>query len=764
MQANSPVAGPASRVSTVAGLIALVTLALVVRLLGSTLVLIDGGEVVLQLGDPYYHLRRASFSLVHLPEWFSFDPALAFPSGGPVPWPPLFDLGLAALARALGGGVGTLERVAALQAPVLGALTVVPVFLTARRLFGDRAALLASALLALLPAHSEASAVGNGDHTAAVTLLGTVLMALYVAALDERTRGRRLILLFVSLALVRAAILLTWQGSILYLGFGEPALILAGASRRSPRLLAANALSALGAAALVAPIAWDWPRAVGGPFSASELSRLHVLLLGLASLVSATLVGLSRWSPAASARSGLVRAGGVGAFVGAIALLFPDVRAGVMPTASFLGRGESLGAFTLEQSTAFGAFGVALAELGWWVLLIPVGPLAFVPLLRHRDLTAAAAYLIACATALGALTLVQLRFGTDYSPVASIAFAPLLERAIGFYWFRILGASGPIPAGRATMIAALLLGLSLWPAMRQVHLRKLSVDMRFGWSGADTGDRALRTADGTLLRFAETLRDELGQPEDRLVRDLEPRTGVMAWPAMAHTIRWIAQVGLPADAFGSYVGPGTYEAVSQFFTIRNEDDAVAMMRRLRTPWLVTQLLPGADGATVVRRLHEDLGQASGALEHLGRFRLVAEDPVAGVPFAALLGQRARATLPPYRLFEVVDGANLQMTTDPGAAVSVRVVLVSPGGRRISYGVETIADAQGHASLRIPYATKTSSSVRPDGPLVVDSGSYREVVELTEEDVRSGREVSVRFGPNQPGRSETERAGGRAHIP
>jgi len=147
--------------------------AFVLRTTNAATVLVDGA-VVFAENDPYYHMRRV-FQVLHAwPRVPYFDPALDHPHGAPVIFPPLFDLAIATLARL--GGLGTddrlaVERLAAFVPPILGALTCVPLFLLARRVAGSGAALLATALLALLPAHVWYCRRGFVDHHVAVTLL-----------------------------------------------------------------------------------------------------------------------------------------------------------------------------------------------------------------------------------------------------------------------------------------------------------------------------------------------------------------------------------------------------------------------------------------------------------------------------------------------------------------------------------------------------------------------------------------------------------------
>jgi hypothetical protein len=106
-----------TRRTTVLLLLAAAAGALLVRMLGAEEVF-RGEDVVFRGMDAYYHARRALYSLVHFPELLQRDAYLNFPYGSAVPWPPFYDLLLAALAKLLGGGQATLDRVGALLPPL----------------------------------------------------------------------------------------------------------------------------------------------------------------------------------------------------------------------------------------------------------------------------------------------------------------------------------------------------------------------------------------------------------------------------------------------------------------------------------------------------------------------------------------------------------------------------------------------------------------------------------------------------------------------
>ena len=102
------------------------------------------------------------------------DPYLG-PDAPRVAVPPLFDLLVGSIAWAIGLGAPTartVEVVGALIPPILGALTVIVVFLIGTRLFDRRTGFLAAAVLAVAPGQFlTRSVLGFTDHHVAEAFL-----------------------------------------------------------------------------------------------------------------------------------------------------------------------------------------------------------------------------------------------------------------------------------------------------------------------------------------------------------------------------------------------------------------------------------------------------------------------------------------------------------------------------------------------------------------------------------------------------------------
>ncbi|HEX9406048.1 MAG TPA: STT3 domain-containing protein, partial [Thermoanaerobaculia bacterium] len=129
----------------------------------------SGGRVYLDGPDGYYHLHRAARTLQHWPVVPLVDPAINYPAGGIIDWPPLFDGLLATLAFPLRTD-RALEIIGALLPPLLGALQLIVLFMLVHSLRGRRAALAAVVVAAVLPAVVRYTLLGNLDHDPFFTL------------------------------------------------------------------------------------------------------------------------------------------------------------------------------------------------------------------------------------------------------------------------------------------------------------------------------------------------------------------------------------------------------------------------------------------------------------------------------------------------------------------------------------------------------------------------------------------------------------------
>src|SRR5438128_986560 len=225
----------------------------------------SGGRVYLDGPDGYYHLRRAAMTLQHWPLVPNFDPAINYPAGGMISWPPLFDGLLATLALPFRSD-HALEIIGAFLPPVLGALQLILLYMLVHSLRSRRAALAAVSVAAILPAVVRYTLLGNLDHDPFFTLC--LLLSLLGLARED-------------VALVATGLacgILGWTGAIVQVAIAAAVVICI----RRPLAARALAIGATIATAVVLPfvIVSPWR---GATFEG--LSWLHIAALAGAGVV-----------------------------------------------------------------------------------------------------------------------------------------------------------------------------------------------------------------------------------------------------------------------------------------------------------------------------------------------------------------------------------------------------------------------------------------------------------------------------------------------
>lgn len=709
-------------------LLGIAGLALALRAVGAGDVFPGGGDVVLSIWDSAYHARRAFFSFEAFPALLTFDGYMSYPDGAVVPMPPLYDWALGGVARLLASSEMGFARVAAWWSPAWGVLAVLPCYAMGRALGGRGAGLVAAALLAVLPAGAFTSGVGDVDHHAAAALLAASFASLSVSlALPDLSR-RDALGLGVALASCRAALLLTWSGSLLPLAVGEAALLASGLAAGSPRRLAVQAASALAAALLVAPWVALAPEPPGGPLTPTTLSWLHVAALAAAAAVASAMAVIEQRRPLGSAWARVLRGAGIAGVVGIPVLAVPALRAALAPGVAFLLGEDPWAPTNAEQKTLF-ASGGARQLFGYFAYAIPVAALAVLARARDPRLRAAALGLALWTAALAVLALSQVRFANEFAPFGAVAFALGLAELHAALARRL-------PAVAAGAVATALAGLLLWPAITEFHAPG------FARAGALLSGDAEETGPHSLTRFARAIREVTPETSGYLDELGHPEYGVLCKPSHGHVIQWVARRATSANGFGPYLDPEKYETVLEFFRTGSESRAYAIARELGARYVMTYAHEGLVAGRLAGLLHRLDGSTVDGTRHAGHFRLVAEGPPGGVPLWSAFPRGAPDSVVPYKLFEVVEGARIEARLDPAALLAAALTLVTPEGRRFLWRGVAAADALGVASLRVPYATEASTPVRASGVYRVVAGGRVRSLAVSERDVREGRTLAL----------------------
>jgi asparagine N-glycosylation enzyme membrane subunit Stt3 len=697
--------------------------------------------------DAYYHLRRIAYSLASFPAILGTDSYINFPSGAKPIWTPLFDWLLALVLWLLPGdrSEAAMERLLAWAPPLLGASCVVILYALARRHFGRPVAILAAALLAVLPAHVWTSQLGFLDHHVAVALMSTlVLWALLGALCSDRLRPALL------LGAALGAALLLWPGCLLEVALAAAALLarIAGttdpvlARSRAHRFAAAFAFAAL----LVAPqgLASEWPR--WGELSPLVLSRFQPIVLAAAALWLVAVAALWRWTGVP--RSAATRLASAAAVAAAFALILvagaPELRSGLADMWAWLARREEFQSVVAESEPLLASergvrmAGRLLTPLVW---TSPVLLAALVWLSRRRGPWPAGAVVAGWCAVFCVAALAQRRFVASLAAPFALAVAGCAVPAARELRRRFAGrrvAGGVAAAACAAALLALAMPVVDFYAHPIGNLLRAS-------RGEPAAIRGWQRTQRGLVPVARWLALHSPPTSGWLDPGAQPEYGVLAAWGDGHLLRWIARRPVVQDNFGDDVGADNFAQAERYYASTSEAEALAILAALRVRYVVVRGSGSGHGGayapeSLFARLHWLKG-SSGSLAvgpegstvqvpALAHHRLLLD--------AATRDARAGESRPAYKLYEVVAGARVSGRAAPEALVTLRLPVYASGAGRFVYRSETRADADGRYRLTLPYANEGAvSDLRPAPHYELRAGDARATLAIDEAAVREG---------------------------
>jgi hypothetical protein len=213
-----------------------------------------------------------------------------------------------------------------------------------------------------------------------------------------------------------------------------------------------------------------------------------------------------------------------------------------------------------------------------------------------------------------------------------------------------------------------------------------------------------------------------------------PAYGLLLNANLGHTVRHYARRPVAADNLWDKTP--TFALATSFHGLEDEARALAVARELRGRYVVTAADP-TRSAAIASRLDRHDGREADGHPRLEHFRLVTEGPPGGAPLSNLFGRAAPPGTVPYKLFEIVEGALIEVPGAAGAQVEAKVRVVTPFGRGFDYEARGEVGADGLARVRVPYATRTTAPARPTGPWRLRSGDASGTLDVSDEQVASG---------------------------
>jgi dolichyl-diphosphooligosaccharide--protein glycosyltransferase len=140
--------------------------------------------------DAYYYMRLVDNLVVNFPYLNVFDPYILYPGGDFITRvPAFFAYILSGAVRLLGGAAAdqhTVDSIAVFVPPLLGALSVIPVYFIGRALVNRWAGLIAALIFSIMPGQLlSCTLLGNTDHHCAEIFLSGFFSMFFILAIQH---------------------------------------------------------------------------------------------------------------------------------------------------------------------------------------------------------------------------------------------------------------------------------------------------------------------------------------------------------------------------------------------------------------------------------------------------------------------------------------------------------------------------------------------------------------------------------------------------
>ncbi|MCD1294171.1 oligosaccharyl transferase, archaeosortase A system-associated [Methanocella sp. CWC-04] len=776
----------------------IMVLGLIIRLIPVTYNIING-QVILPEFDTYYHLRRITYTIEHFPFTNIYDSYVNYPGGYLIGWPPLFDLIAATLSLIVGLGSPdrfTIELTSSMLPVAIGLLSLIPLYYLTKDAMGEKAALIAALVMAILPAAVFRTVFGFADHHALEVLVSLTMYVLFIRGVtmardsglgfSNLKENRKPVTYAVLAGIAAACMVFTWDGAPIFISIIVIYAFIQYAydayNKMNPEYLTVSGLiTSVTALMIVAPFAATSNMGQQFQITAIYLSWFHILfLLGIAIFFLAA--GMlfktmaDKKAPWYSAPAIVITAGAAALMFIKLALpqFFSNIEEGLI----FLSGGSKV-LQTIVEVEPLLSYNGELSFIIPWVyfstafILAILGFIAYLAFtLPDKKVRNVEIFLIVWTLIIIVLGLLQKRFVyllavnvaifSGYMIYVGLNLAGLdnigkAEKSRGKKKMPKAGEGAIQPALIAVFIISIIV---LLPVLNNaITIASTQEQYSKDWNDACTWLR-----DNTP-KTSYTYSADIGTA---------PEYGVMSWwdygnfilyrgerPAVSNNF----QTGIEDSAryfvagdesyansimdkrncryvmidqrMGSPYAGAMYGIFDNIPYMADEDpSSYYMFYRMPEPLGSEEVIDGNDKYYDSMYARMFYGDGCGGFNELGGI-------VDGLEHYRLV--YVTSGIDPVKIFEYVKGSKITGTAQPGSKVELRLTLEIPGGdtNKKTYYSSAIADSDGQYSFTVPYPTSGYPGViKAVSKYSIISGASEVLVDVPEDAISEGKVINA----------------------
>lgn len=688
--------------------------------------------------DVYMRLRKILVYFNSFPKTAIHDYFQGYPEGTGVITPPTMEYLMAMLLWPLHFmhmSVSFVEKLIALIPPFVGAVTAALIYRFTANVAGISAGFVAGMLLAITPAHMEATILGRFDNEMIEPLFLLITFCAYIKTYDENYKLKYWIIT----AVVAFLYLSIWRGAIIFLSLvGIDILLRFWIERNDVHLLRlrGNGASVMYAikAVLIALICITNLWGSRYLLSFNVISWFHVALFAGASvLMFAISRGLMK-----GVRTGIAYGTGVGLIIAL--LLGKEIITGL----SIITGGNPWLDSIAQYQRYLDVFSV-IRDFGLTFFLIPA---VFLLLLKPFRNLPERRFIILW----GLLMLIAAIARQRYAEYLALNTA--FSAGLCFFWIQNRYVVPRFAMGIFTIVVLLLLQLPALPAFNSIKEQKTADVFR-----GDVEEAMLWLRNNTL---------EAGDPYHP---ERKPAYGVLARWDYGGWIETVAQ----RPSIATNYGTETYgmEEAARFFLAKNETEMFAVLNRNHIKYLVVDNLV-TDLDTYARlvgnkvdlfNINQDartgkisyvpapelyqliisrLFYSDGSAADVQNFHFA---PVEGLRLVFESSSPALVSGLPWhvakiKIFEYIPGAELLVNTSPGIKVTLSQKVETNQGRVFKYINTKTADSRGIAQFKLVYSPKNKGASGSIAPAQIYTERNHKDITVTSADIETQKLIAI----------------------